>query len=120
MKSHLTQRGVGYLLFLLPFLVTIPLSYWADRFAGSWFVSTNLPDEPPEHRQLYLEILFTMNVAAIGVLCWFAGFIVLASQTYRTAKRISWHLFGALILLIPAIFGSLLLAFMVQSYFQFS
>jgi hypothetical protein len=97
---------------LIPFLLALPVNYWALNHSGSWFVSTNLE---PDHRRVWLGIMYLGLMMSISVWCFFAASILLwRDRFFPVISACASLVFG--ILAIPA---GIFLALFVESYLKY-
>jgi hypothetical protein len=117
--SHLTappvrslKRLVAYSLIAVPFLLALPLRYWALNLAGGWFVSTDLE---PDHRRAFLGVMYFGLMLAISVWCFFGASILLwRDRFYPVVSACAAIIFG--VLAIPA---GIFLTIGLSSYFRY-
>jgi len=110
--KNCNNRWIATSLILIPFLLALPVNYWALNHSGSWFVSTNLE---PDHRRVWLGIMYLGLMMSISVWCFFAASILLwRDRFFPVISACASLVFG--ILAIPA---GIFFALFVESYFKY-
>ena len=74
LSTHSRRRWIALALVSAPFVLAIPLRYWAFNHAGGWFVSTDLE---PDHRRAFLGLMCSGLILSIGILCFFGASVLL-------------------------------------------
>lgn len=92
------MRWMAYALAAAPFILALPLRYWALNHAGGWFVSTDLE---PDHRRRLLGVMHLGLILSTGVWCFFGASILLwRDRFYPVLSAVGAFIFG--LLAIPA------------------
>lgn len=106
------NRLVACSLIVVPFLLALPLRYWALNLARSWFVSTDLE---PDHRRAFLGLMYLGLMLAISVWCFFGASILLwRDRFYPFVSACAAIIFG--VLAFPA---GIFLIIGLSSYFEY-
>ena len=106
------KRLVAYSLIATPFLLALPLRYWALNLAGGWFVSTDLE---PDHRRAFLGLMYFGLMLAISIWCFLGASIFLwRDRFYPVVSACAAVIFG--VLAIPA---GIFLAIGLNSYLKY-
>jgi hypothetical protein len=111
--ARTTTRRLALAVFSIPFLLAMPVWYWAFHFAGSWFVSTEID---PDQRRMFLGLMYQLVMAAITAASIFPGLLLLFIDNYRRT------LIGCLMIPAVILFVAALLVFfsMANAYVKYS
>jgi membrane protein required for beta-lactamase induction len=111
-RENSCNRWIALSLISMPFILALPVNYLALNHFGSWFVSTSLE---PEHRRVWLGIMYLGLMLAISIWCFFAASILLwRDRLFPVISGFASLVFG--ILAIPA---GVFIAIFVGSYFKY-
>lgn len=106
-----TPRWIAAALIVMPFLLALPIRYWAFHLAGSWFVSTDLE---PNRRADLLGGMYHGLMFSLTVVFAFPAFLLLWSDRFHALwTGLATVVLG--ILLVPAL---LFLAIGTLSYWH--
>jgi hypothetical protein len=111
--SHHWLATIGLAVLSLPFLLAIPVRYWAFHIAGDWFVNTHID---ADERRMDLNFMYLLVMAAITGTAIFPGLLLLYIDDYRRSV-IGWLLVPAMLCFVV---GLLVFALMVNVYYRFS
>jgi hypothetical protein len=109
------RRGhwIAWSLVAAPFVLALPVRYWALNYASGWFVSTDLE---VDHRQAFLGLMYFGLILSISVWCFFGASISLwLDRFHPIISACAAIIFG--VLAIPA---GIFLAILVGSSFKYN